>query len=348
MNNLAHGFFYKALSDDSPERLDLFIKSARLFKYTNRLELVNVLIHYFNAIDELGQEPINEFKKFYEVFKSEGDSGLDWYLFNRKNVVVETDIGFDPDDMIALTALLKAPNINIKLIVPSEDKQGYRAHVIDELLRRGDYSIPIVSGPDTNNNCNVFIKKESIVNNDYIESITSLLDNELIYYVNLSSLTNLNHLINSIGVPDNLLLIQMGGSSFKREYNFNLDFESARNVLLSGVKTKLITSEVTNVGEILIDRDSFLYKTLNDNPLHKLIKQNINYFFGLSPFFLLHDPLTAFAVIDESIFDFKATRVLFLDNGFNEYDFNDNSSIETPIKVNYASFINKLINLLKD
>ncbi len=347
-DDLAHKLLYEALSNSNKKSsINLFIKSARLFKNNdNRFEFLSSLESYFKTIDKFNIQPISEFKEYYEIYKKQGDSGLDYYLFNRKKVIIETDIGFDPDDIIALTMALKSSNIKIELIVASEEKNGYRASIINELLNYFGVNIPIVAGPDTDNNFRIFKEKQMNVARNYINKMKQLLNKNHIYYVNLSSLTNLSHFIDFAGVPDNMSLIQMGGSSFKKEHNFNLDFKSAHHVLSSGIKIKLITSEITNQQSLLIDNFSPFYQSLTNNPIHSLIKDNIDYFLSnIYPAFMLHDPLTISTILNPAFIAFKKGNVNF-NNGFNSYELNPKSSIELSVNADYDSFMKYVIKTI--
>jgi hypothetical protein len=44
-----------------------------------------------------------------------------------KHVILDTDIGGDPDDAFALLLGLNSPEINIDLIVTSDEHKGHRA-----------------------------------------------------------------------------------------------------------------------------------------------------------------------------------------------------------------------------
>ncbi|MEM7077031.1 MAG: nucleoside hydrolase [Pseudomonadota bacterium] len=62
-------------------------------------------------------------------------------------VVLDTDIGFDVDDVWALAFLLKCPEVDIKLITTATGDTGYRALLVAKLLKLvGREDIPIGVG----------------------------------------------------------------------------------------------------------------------------------------------------------------------------------------------------------
>ena len=62
-------------------------------------------------------------------------------------VILDTDIGFDVDDVWALAFLLKCPELDIKLITTCTGDTGYRARVVAKLLQiAGREDIPIGVG----------------------------------------------------------------------------------------------------------------------------------------------------------------------------------------------------------
>ena len=67
--------------------------------------------------------------------------------FKRIPVVLDTDIGFDVDDVWALAFMLNCPELDIRLITTTTGDTGYRARVVAKLLQiAGREDIPIGVG----------------------------------------------------------------------------------------------------------------------------------------------------------------------------------------------------------
>ncbi|MHA1377041.1 MAG: hypothetical protein ACTSRG_01545 [Candidatus Helarchaeota archaeon] len=110
-----------------------------------------------------------------------------------KHVIIDTDIGGDPDDFIALLLALKS-NVIIDLIVTSEDYKGYRANLVKTILELTDNEdIRIVRGNESTNYFFLMERKsDPNISTDHLEEIHKIVkEHEMIHYVGISSLTNL-------------------------------------------------------------------------------------------------------------------------------------------------------------
>lgn len=52
------------------------------------------------------------------------------------HVILDTDIGGDPDDTFALLLALNSPEISLDLIVTSDEHRGHREAFANELLKK--------------------------------------------------------------------------------------------------------------------------------------------------------------------------------------------------------------------
>lgn len=270
-----------------------------------------------------------------------------------KTVILDTDIGIDPDDFIALLYGLNSSDITIPLIVTSLDKSGYKKSLVKEILKYKNLEneIKVVKGRD-NNGFMDFIYIDNIpqsYDDSYLDSINTVIkNNDEVFYVCLSSLSNFNEYIQKFGNTPKLKLIQMGGNENRCEYNFLQDYDSAINIFNNrNLKKTLITSEITNNENIAITQNSGLYKLINSKKgkEYKLLKENMDTFFSLVNKFYLHDPLTLSWIINPEHFEMRKGVITFIKNNslyINKYNFNNNGDCNISINTNYKEFLKSL------
>lgn len=268
----------------------------------------------------------------------------------EKHIIVDTDIGFDPDDLVALLLFLKCEHIIIDLIVTNQDYKGMRANLIKKVLNiTHKSSISIVRGAEGKKQFFIMeAEYDTTIGTDYIEQITDTIENNKhTYYLCIGALTNFAKFLKNTPEAKNLHLVQMGGSEHRREHNFSLDLPSARYVFSQHISSTLIPSELTNNPQILMSYPkSPLLQLLKSSkrPEFRLLFSNIENF-G-SPFFL-HDPLASMALIKEDIFKFKPVNLLFSENnGINTYQQSDKSKVRVAVEADYPRFLKIVENTL--
>lgn len=276
---------------------------------------------------------------------------------NQIPVIINTDIGMDPDDIVALLIALRSSILDIRLIITSEDKEGLRYRLVKKILEYvGRSDIKVVRGDGSKFSYHFLIdsirlQKAAPIKDgdmDYIGAIKSVIEEVgNIYFVGISSLTNLSNYIRTYPNDVNkIILYQMGGSERKYEYNFNLDAMAAENVLHSGMECYIVTSEITNNPAISVGMSSRLYSLFL---LHKkkgakefeLLLENIENF----PRFNLHDPLTISTLMNKDFVKFEKYDVKFKWEelghraAINQYIRNQNSRISISTSCDYAKFM---------
>ena len=65
-----------------------------------------------------------------------------------KHIILDTDIGGDPDDAFALLLALNSPELSLDLVVTNDEHKGHRASFTEQWLRMMGKDIPVVSGID--------------------------------------------------------------------------------------------------------------------------------------------------------------------------------------------------------
>src|SRR5438128_2376241 len=65
-----------------------------------------------------------------------------------KHVILDTDIGGDPDDAFALLFALASPEIQIDLVVTSDEHHGHRSAFANKIMQLLQKKVPVMQGID--------------------------------------------------------------------------------------------------------------------------------------------------------------------------------------------------------
>ncbi len=227
---------------------------------------------------------------------------------HRTPIILDTDVGGDPDDAIALTCAARRPEL--ALVITADENGGERArlarHLLD-LLERPE--VPVVAGADLGNTR--YWVADGLTPDDVgkqpddvVHAVASICARTPgpVRWVGCGPLTNLAHILRSTTeLAQRLVVTQMGGAIDYRdptraEHNFRLDPDAARYVVATAPELTLVLSDVTFTDETAIDADTDIYKTLSapDAPeWATLLATHLDRWFTLRhPSSKQHDPLT--------------------------------------------------------
>ncbi|MFE2995144.1 nucleoside hydrolase [Nocardia sp. NPDC059246] len=172
-------------------------------------------------------------------------------------LIVDTDIGGDPDDAIAIAVAAGRPEL--ALVITSDEHGGRRArlarHLLD-LLGRSD--VPVVAGIDLGND--KYWAAEGLVPQevpnqpeDILAAVRKVMATTVgkVRWLGIGPMSNLATVVAEI--PDataRLIVTQMGGGlnyrhADRAEHNIRLDVAAARKVLHAGLRTWIVPSDVT-------------------------------------------------------------------------------------------------------
>ena len=247
-------------------------------------------------------------------------------------MIVDTDLGGDPDDAFALVAAaLTVPGL--ALVVTSDEVGGgerarFARHLLD-LCGRPD--VAVVAGrrlrelayftvagliPDS-----VPDQPTGVVSG--VEAVTE--DSERVRWVGMAPLSNLADLLAARPqLARALVLTQMGGAVNYRdptraEHNVRLDPGAARRVLSLVPEPTLVTSDVTFTTEIEIDAKSEIYRRLaaaDAPPWAQAVRAHCDQWFARHhPGSMQHDALTLSAALGLPFVEFDRRGVAFDDIG---------------------------------
>lgn len=249
----------------------------------------------------------------------------------KNGVILDTDIGYDPDDLFALLLLLNSPELEIDLIVTGDEVGGKRAaftrKVLDEYGRR---DIRVVEGEDLGNRD--FVVDELVsdfsysADTNYIDAMKEVLDaSDKVVYIGIQGFTNLANLIRRFPeTREKLIVYQMSGAvDYSRrpgwiEHNVKIDKEAARYVLASGVDISLVMAQTTFNPAYMVDDKHDLYKKLksSDKSVYQMLARHVELFHEARTFWpYMHDPLTVAVALGKDFVDFYESAVSMDEHG---------------------------------
>jgi len=241
----------------------------------------------------------------------------------KKSIVLDTDIGDDVDDILALAYALTHKELEILGITTVFRNTFLRTKIAKyflDLVGRpeipvhpgvgqpiagtvDDGEIPCQFGDEMSN-----IEVSSI---DAIEFLSSVLERQQATIVCIGPLTNAATLIKQrpdlISRIDELVI--MGGAYYRHvaEWNILCDPEAASIVFNSGVNIRAVGLDVTTRCRISSDR---LERVRAGRPVQDFLLEMCRRWFdhsGYRP--ILHDPLAIFALLDESDIQYQEEKV---------------------------------------
>lgn len=287
---------------------------------------------------------------------------------SKKVWILDTDLGWDPDDIIALIILIQYIKISddkVAIISSDESLQNNKActikYIVDELLPNNN----IIVAAGIKKSSNSFISKELLYYSNFKDRINTIydlcnfiIDNKESYitWIGIGAMSNLEFILSKNIKIDKV--VQMGGSLCNDvEYNINLDPLSCKYVI-----DKINNSDILYF--IPLDTTGYYlswlesksnttsnYKRINFNILEILKKKfptildiifkNINdYVYSSS----LHDPLTIIYALYEIDINIVNSLITCEENGKWSTKINNNNIINNNYKFWWENF-NKSINI---
>ncbi len=222
-------------------------------------------------------------------------------------LIIDTDIGGDPDDMFALAIAAKR-DPQLSLVVTSDELGGHRArlarHVLDLL---GRTNVAVVAGTDLGSNnysCFDGLIPETVPRqpSDVTAAVLHVLNRGKgnVRWLGIGPMSNLATLLKKNNtVAKRLHVVQMGGAIKYRkpgvaEHNFRMDPSAVAYVFPQLVRPELVLSDATFRPEIEITQQSELFQKLatTEEPWVQLLVAHCQQFFARHhPGTMMHDPL---------------------------------------------------------
>lgn len=286
----------------------------------------------------------------------------------KTKILIDTDIGGDVDDALALALALNSPELEIIGITNVYLANEWRANVTRNILRvynRED--IPVSTGaekpligwwdesriPNSSRDFGQIGGKPLPCACDFIIQTAEQEDNLTILAI--GPLTNVGlaiakapHILSKINI------VMMGGQINKAhpEWNIVCDPEAARIVFESGVPIRMAGLDVTNRCQFTREEVDEIKNT--GNPRTDMLGEMMELFiknFGYLP--ILHDPLALAALLWEDLLTFEDKHILVETGG--QYtrgltidcDWGEGVLVKAATDVNVEEFKKRLIGRLK-
>ena len=228
-------------------------------------------------------------------------------------MIIDTDIGGDPDDTVALAAAaLTVPEL--ALVITSDEYAGQRARFARRLLDlTGRHDVPVVTGSDLGNTRLYFVDElippgvpeQSFDLVAAVEEVCSGADGP-VRWVGMGPLSNLSALQSDRpDLVDRMVVTQMGGAIKYRdpsraEHNFRVDHSAAEHILSTVKLPTLVVSDVTFTPALEITTESPLYQrwaSAGAPAWATVLKEHSDRWMARYPGSMQHDALTLAAAL---------------------------------------------------
>lgn len=246
-------------------------------------------------------------------------------------IVLDTDIGGDPDDAVAVAiAALNVPELTC--VITCDEHKGQRARFARHLLDLcGRPEVPVLAGADLGNSRYLLV--EHLVPDEVPDQPSGLEPLAAtcrdvpgkVRWVGMGPMTNLAALLQTEpGLAAKLDVTQMGGAIDYRhpdraEHNVRLDAPSARAVLAGAQQPRLVISDVTFTSANEITAASALYRRLAERGApgwaRLLVAHMRVWFEQFHPGTMQHDALTLSVALQLPFVDLGLERIAVDDGG---------------------------------
>ncbi|WP_047043270.1 nucleoside hydrolase [Vibrio mexicanus] len=243
-----------------------------------------------------------------------------------RNIIIDTDIGDDADDILALGLALSTDQLNLIGVTTVFKNTRLRAKMAKSVLQLASReNIPVYAGcehrinGEENDNEEIPCQYQGKMDSQLIETehavdfMAHALMQENLTIVAIGPLTNVATLIKEhpelIKNIDELVL--MGGCYYRHvnEWNIICDPEAADIVFNSGINIRAVGLDVTT--KCHFDGDYLSQAQDNANTeLKQILIESCDAWFnktGFTP--ILHDPLTVFSLLEESDIEYNQEKV---------------------------------------
>lgn len=247
-----------------------------------------------------------------------------------RRVILDTDIGSDVDDALALVQVLGSPALDLVGVTTAYGDTALRAQLAARIARVAGRSITICAGAGTPlSGRTVWWAGHEGILHEHLDtesfnpqSATEFMVREVIAapkqidVVSIAPLTNIaTAILTDRRFADSVRHLWMMGGAFasaEPEHNFRSDVTAARVVLSAGIPTTIAGLEVTR--KVTIDR-ALLSRVQAAGPLGKLLQGEIEQWwrFWNAEWNVPHDPVCVLSLTESQHFTFSGLGTVTLD-----------------------------------
>ena len=217
------------------------------------------------------------------------------------NVILDTDIGGDIDDALALSMALHASEIRLLGITTVYIANEWRCGVLRNMLMAyGRQEIPVFHGAEKPLNGNWGQREKADDGKNAAAWIIAQAKAQKVAVVCIGPITNLAQALRMAPeIAANMEIYAMGGrlSRLVPEWNLKCDPEAAHIVLSSGAPVTLVGLDVTE--RCRLTREKALALVAGESPEMRCLQGEMARFFEKFSFLpTLHDPLTLLCLLE--------------------------------------------------
>lgn len=254
------------------------------------------------------------------------------------SIILDTDIGFDPDDLFALLFLHKLAGADLKLLITANEIDGKRAQFAKQILAKLSNTHTAIAegcslGIDKFIVDSLLEKSNEINNKDYIGAMKQVIDeSESVIYIGIGGFTNLARFIESYPKEaKKMKIFVMGGAiEYERypdwvEYNIKIDPVSVKKVIEANVNVSLVMAQTTHnpIYEVSVGHPLYDGLLVGNNSVNEILHEHCKLWFekrghGTS----MHDPLTVAAALGYSFVNFHTSKIAVDEKGILQLDEN--------------------------
>lgn len=249
-----------------------------------------------------------------------------------KTIILDHDIGTNPDDFFSLLILLNSKDIHLPLVISGNNHPVERALFAHKIIKNhGRKNIDIVSGEKTGFIeffAYEYIKDYKVeISNDYSNAIKKVLDTHSeVIYVCIQGVSNIATFLKRFPeYQDRFEIIHMGltltaaENYIKGGTNMEADLPNTKYLYELGLKKmKVVGSHTTINDAIRVGPDTEIYKKLEKSVLenHRMLFTHLQEFHKRRNIWpALHDPLTVSVALGCDFVNFEKYLVDFREDG---------------------------------
>ncbi|HHY24155.1 MAG TPA: nucleoside hydrolase [Clostridiaceae bacterium] len=245
----------------------------------------------------------------------------------RKKIIIDTDIGDDIDDALAVAFALNSPELELIGITTVFRNTDARAKIAANLLQLAKRDVPVYAGcrqpilnreDDLQIPCQYSKDMDEFTYNKEIHAVDYIINTVMesdgdITLVPIGPLTNIGMAILKCPELKTKLkgIVLMGGCFYfhHNEWNIYCDPEAAKIVFESGIPIKAIGLDVTLKCRLSENDLDIIDKS--ESPVTKFLSQLIRRWRDTSKSLpILHDPLAVCSVFNDNILEMQNEKIL--------------------------------------
>ncbi len=237
---------------------------------------------------------------------------------------LDTDIGTDVDDLLAIAMILGSDEVRVPLVTTVYGDSALRARIVDAAFAASGHPLPrIVAGRrETLSGRDVWWpghEGETIPDLDtYSAGIDADAVVELSAASRIAAIAPLTNVALAVETPSSSIseVVLMGGEFVRGivEHNIRCDIEAAQRVFRSGVPVTAVGLDQTE--RVRLNRDD-LRAIGEAGPLGALVAKEMERFwtFAAQDYNVPHDPLAILVLIRPDLFDLQRGTITVEDDG---------------------------------